>query len=481
MGWPSRHERSRSRGLECSPERPERPPGRDAKQLASKTTRRASTPARGGHAAGSCTPRRTLCIGAGARKRKAPRSVERPNPKCRKSSDQDLGPASESRELHLKRHDGGRRTCQRCRYYLFGDGWAASYGSFEAPSGPRARVVWLGERPARWGGVWGLGCSVCADLDRRRRQSEEPTAVGPGACASTSTSRGRGHHKRCSTKWARYEVRAEALQSEHVRVHAQSDVHKLAMAAHIKPDEPVRIALQRTLEDDQLLAGAVPQPADWLRTWRLCQNPASWESAAQSAQTEHFIAQIRHRSVQARSFKAMVSCMAEVLRTRKRQWLREASCIFFGFDDKNGRKLLRFKVDTPTAPTCFDAVTSGDPTLLPYGARIATVGCIPVGRSCSPEDFDRDYAERTAEHVLQLIARLCTPAGDVRDETLYQAALRKTRGLVVDGALLKTAQILIAKGMSNVVLVMRDPSHIIRISCRDPLHDGALFKEQHDR
>ena len=119
------------------------------------------------------------------------------------------------------------------------------------------------------------------------------TAVGPGACASTSTSRGRGvrlagaSRKRCGTKWARYEI--SATQAEHVRRHAQSDVHKIAEAAHIKPDEPVRIALQRTLEDDQLLAGAVPQPADWMRTWHQCQDPSSWESAAKSAETEHFI------------------------------------------------------------------------------------------------------------------------------------------------------------------------------------------------
>ena len=68
-----------------------------------------------------------------------------------------------------------------------------------------------------------------------------------------------------------------------------------------------------------------------------------------------------------------------------------------------------------------------------------------------------------------------------QNDALYQAVLRKTRGLVVDGALLKTGQFLIAKGMVNVVIIMRDPSHIIRASCRDPLHDGALFQEQHDR
>ena len=35
--------------------------------------------------------------------------------------------------------------------------------------------------------------------------------------------------------------------------------------------------------------------------------------------------------------------------------------------------------------------------------------------------------------------------------------------------------------MPNVVLVIRDPSHVIRLTCRDPLHDGALFSAQYER
>ena len=33
----------------------------------------------------------------------------------------------------------------------------------------------------------------------------------------------------------------------------------------------------------------------------------------------------------------------------------------------------------------------------------------------------------------------------------------------------------------NTVIIMRDPAHIIRISCRDPLHDAGAFSEQYDR
>ena len=77
-------------------------------------------------------------------------------------------------------------------------------------------------------------------------------------------------------------------------------------------------------------------------------DPSSWESAAHRAETEHFIVQIRRRSVARTGFQAMATTMAHVLRARKREWLREATAIFLGFDDKNGRKLLRLKADTPS-------------------------------------------------------------------------------------------------------------------------------------
>jgi hypothetical protein len=80
-----------------------------------------------------------------------------------------------------------------------------------------------------------------------------------------------------------------------------------------------------------------------------------------------------------------------------------------------------------------------------------------------------------------MIERLCTPRGDVVDSVLFESTLAKTRGIVVDGALLKTGHQLKATRMPNICLIMRDPAHVIRPTCRDPLHDGAKFKEQYDR
>lgn len=296
--------------------------------------------------------------------------------------------------------------------------------------------------------------------------------------------------RRSGTKWARYEVRPMCLQAEHISQHVHTEAHKVATFAHFSPDAPVRLLLQKSLADDQLLAGAVPQPADWLRAWRCCMDPMSWESAGKHAFTEHYIAQIRPRAVAPKSFKAMVSCMAEVLRQDKRECLRAATTIFLGFDDKNGRKLLLFKADLPKAPPCLDAggqpcLDAGSTRTFAYGARWGVVGCLPCdgGAEGHPrlDDWERDYAERTSAEVVKLLRSLCAPEGEAVDEALMNGILRKVRGLVVDGALLKTCQVLRSGPMPNVALVIRDPAHVIRTTCRDPLHDAALFSAQYER
>ena len=278
--------------------------------------------------------------------------------------------------------------------------------------------------------------------------------------------------------WTRFEVRCKHLMSESVRKHMRSEEHKRAVAYYAAPHAPVRVRLQSTEDDEQLLAGSVPQPCDWLRAWQCCKNPTSWHAAAGRAGTEHFISQIRERPVQSRAFQAMIRCMGEVLRREKREWMREATSIFLTFDDKAGRKLLRFKCD---APVCFDTKGKDARTTLPYGARLGIVGCMPMSRGAELSHYERDYAERTKDHVVALLRRMLTPDGGAGDEASVNDTLRKVRGVCVDGQLLKTAQAMQQSAFPNIVIIMRDPAHIIRISCRDPLHDADAFSEQYDR
>ena len=75
-----------------------------------------------------------------------------------------VGSVRESREEHLARHGGGQQTCPRCRWYKNGCGYICSYGMFvrEQHGEVRENEAWLAERPTRFGGPWGLGCTVCA-------------------------------------------------------------------------------------------------------------------------------------------------------------------------------------------------------------------------------------------------------------------------------------------------------------------------------
>ena len=410
-----------------------------------------------------------------------------------------LGLASETRAEHLQRHGGGRKTCMRCRFYLFGDAWTATYGSYAAqsPGKARGRTIWLSEKPLRWGGPWRLGCCLCSEFEMKRPGIVRAREC-PGSASTPSKRTGdvstlsenppplqkrRTMGLRGGTKWARYEVCHPNLGSSHIRDHAGTEVHQLAVKAHLMPDKPVQLLLQADRTDDQLMSGAVPQPADWLRAWRVCMNPVSWTQASNHAQTEHYIAQIREHAVKPRALQSMVSCMQEALRVKKRKWLREAKYIFLAFDDKNGRKLLRFKCDAPAPQTCFDAVDSekSDSTWLPYGARIGVVGCMPMGLTYNLEDYERDYAERTCEEIVKLLERLLTPVGETLDTTFFDDVVKKVVGVVADGALMKTARYMKAHKFTNMIIIMRDPAHIIRVSCRDPLQDANVFAEQYDR
>ena len=49
------------------------------------------------------------------------------------------------------------------------------------------------------------------------------------------------------------------------------------------------------------------------------------------------------------------------------------------------------------------ASAASDPSWLQYGARIGVVGCVHVGLTYVVEDYDRDYAERTSQDIVELM------------------------------------------------------------------------------
>ena len=51
----------------------------------------------------------------------------------------------------------------------------------------------------------------------------------------------------------------------------------------------------------------------------------------------------------------------------------------------------------------------------------------------------------------------------------------------MDGALLKTANFLRTTSMPNIVLIVRDPAHVIRSSTANPMPNEPFFDEQYSR
>ena len=374
-----------------------------------------------------------------------------------------VGPVTETREEHLRRHGGGLRSCPRCKWYRLSSSWLCTYGSrVRASAGARGRVCWLQERPERWGGAWALGCLFCAHrADRASMQASQTPA---------STRR----RNQLATKWCRFEVCPRTLQAEHIKQHAHYDVHKLAERAYYQPDSPLTLTLQASEEDEALLAGAVPQPTDWLRAWQAVRSHQSWREAVSNAGVENFAHQINNRRPpQSRGLKHMAEIMQEVIRDQKRQWIRQSSSIALSFDDRQSYTLIPFRCDAPFSCCNADA---GVATSKESAWREGIVGCTDCLVGTTLSDLAQDYAMRIVDQIVKQVRVFC---GD--DEELYAKFTRTVRIVVADGALQKVGQYMRKTHFPNIVLITRDPAHMVRVATRDPLLRTGRFEEQHKR
>ena len=120
--------------------------------------------------------------------------------------------------------------CAQCKFVRMAGQWSLYYGSHNHDVKTNAaKIVWLQERPRHLGGNWAIGCSLCSSLTSR---SEIPK---------------RTQRKWC-TKWSCFEIREfSSMQSSTLRLHAQTNVHKLAVKAWLCPSTPVVQWLQGNL------------------------------------------------------------------------------------------------------------------------------------------------------------------------------------------------------------------------------------------
>ena len=387
-----------------------------------------------------------------------------------------MGSVTESSEDHLARHGGGLRTCPRCRWHKRGADWVCSYGKFlcQHSRGSRENVVWLAERPARFGGEWALGCTICSWF-AQRAWSEQRGSEGSCGSSTSQLQRGTASMCRLGSRFARFEVRAECLQAEHFKQHAETSVHRRAVIAWQNPDAPLRFAAQATLGDELLLSGAVPQPVDWLRSWRACITPQSWQAASRHLETEHYVHMLRARPVEPRAMQQMARIQAEVIRVSFREWVLAASSLTLSFDDRHGYKMVLFRCDAPLPDS--EGTQSG------IAARSGLLGIAEMMTGVTLDELAQDYAERVVEDLRLLCARFSTPLGDACDEAVMQRLVGDqslVKHLVMDGALRKVADYAKQRMFPNAVLSIRDPTHFIRTAIKKPMEHTGNFGKQHD-
>ena len=172
-------------------------------------------------------------------------------------------------------HRNFKPDCPQCVFRKRISGWLATHGSMrETTNGVPILRAWLQERPHGMGGPWGVGCAACANLQARASMSNEKAA--------------RHIRRRFATKWSRYEIRG-VLQASDIKQHKDTKIHKMAESALSRPSLPLTALLQANEDDDALLAGAVPQPEDWLRCWRSAVSPVSFRKAAEHERTNFYI------------------------------------------------------------------------------------------------------------------------------------------------------------------------------------------------
>ena len=161
--------------------------------------------------------------------------------------------------------------------------------------------------------------------------------------------------------------------------------------AWLNPDAPLTFAAQETLGDELLLSGAVPQPADWLITWRACLTPMSWQAAAKHLETEHYVHMLRARPVQPRALQHMARIQAEVVRASFREWVMEATSITLLFDDRHGYKMVLFRCDAP--------LPDSEGTVDGVAARSGLLGIAEILTGATLDELAADYAERVVEEL----------------------------------------------------------------------------------
>ena len=410
-------------------------------------------------------------------KRDCRKRPQRPKPEVIKAQleyAELVGPITESRRAHERRHSGtaaAESTCPRCRWYARGTQWLSHKAPITEPAlRQKFGKSWLVEKPREYGGCWSIGCSIChaATVLQTSKPVVEDGSARPGQRRSPAEMRKR----RFCTKWAMFGAQAFELQASHIDTHAKSDAHKRArrslMQGTLPASNSAAVCGPDESSDDEekdLLCGAVPQPADWLYAYENIQQFTSWRSSELKARPHNGIMRgnlSSKRHISRKQLVSMIRVWAIITRKHKLEWIRRCTSVCLGMDAKGPFEMMRFRCNAELyfTPSNFAGSHCTD-----TGCRM---GILAGFNGLRGVDFDDDYGVRTAERAIDAVKKVFKSVyGDSSAE--FNSFCEKVLGIVSDQALQKTCRILKERYFPNCILIHRDPTHAVRIALKDPM------------
>ena len=427
-------------------------------------------------------PRPLACDTPPRETKKARINAISPKTKMEVLQEDDLvGSVHESDAAHWMRHsaDPSSKTCCRCNY-------------IRNKAELHREHPWLKPRPSFMGGRWRLGCDCCKWMYSNSRRETHPGRRGCKLRASIFANFNfvcnadyRVMHDRIRAHSAESGHRVSAIASHRCSkvlpapISVELDVRMTAMVkpmARPSADESavgdsfleaetknlIAESTSKVLQDSHLLKGRVPQCQDWLDAWVESTEQIAFHKQARCARKKKTF---RDRQNLRRIRRKQVRIMAEARREVIRKQLGAAQFISLSMDERQYQKIVRFRCDAPSKPF--------------FCKGILGVMCL---QKSAVGDFEEDHALSGVRQMDAFLNKFCTPIGPASRPLATDIALkehiRKTiRVFAADGASKERRALLLATQelFPNVVLLLRDSAHALRIAVRDPLHIDALF------
>ena len=362
---------------------------------------------------------------------------------------------------HLAEHAGFKSFCLRCDVHR-------RRKTYEALSLLPDGSSWLagGVR----GGLWGLGCRVCAKYAASGRK-----------CFGGRFSKFATLQVRAKTG---FHARFQIEQHQRSAAHRHAAGAKRARVGREDPSpqplplaRPAASSSSGTEEvseaDAALLRGNVPSAAEWRDAWALLSETSSLRKCARVRRKQFSTDDTEVERTRKRRRKQL-RVMAEVLRMKIRDVLGNATSISLSLDESKYRKIVRYRADVPSRNVeASDFCNAG------------ALGILDCEKGHASE-FEEDHAVTAVKQLESFLTRFCTPLGRGRrkalsltcDESLKSHIMRTVTSFSADGGGKERRAVFLAgrELFPNLLIAMRDPAHAIRIASQ-ALHCDDVFGE----